>query len=203
MIVQDEALFSSAHAAMVFAFNFSGQQYDKSMMARMASTPGRAGKGLGGLDGAAQAGMIRAELAHLCELHASILIARVAPPTVPCECRHACCSGHKPNQEWVNAIQSLTQLALGELSGHLSHYALRRGIIERYFGIKHVLADLAAQCSVNPDTASAHNAKLVRWLKGMPAKGGMPAVTGAESLAWLRIGDRLQEAGMVETQESS
>jgi len=203
MIVQDEALFSSAHAAMVFAFNFSGQQYDKSMMARMASTPGRAGKGLGGLDGAAQAGMIRAELAHLCELHASILIARVAPPTIPCECQHACCSGHRPNPEWVNAIQSLTQLAIGELSGHLSHYTLRRGIIERYFGIKHVLADLASQCAVNPDTASAHNAKLVRWLKGMPAKGGTPAVTGAEALAWLRIGDRLQEAGMVETQENS
>jgi len=201
MIVQDEALFSSAHAAMVFAFNFSGQQYDKSMMARMASTPGRDGKGLGGLDGAAQAGMIRAELAHLCELHASILIARVAPPTIPCECRHACCSGHKPNTEWVDAIIILTQLAMGELSGHLSHYLLRRGIIERYFGAKHSIGELADQCGVNRDTASAHNAKLVRWLKGQPGKLGADGSIGQETRAWNAITDRLDEAGMIESKK--
>lgn len=201
MIVADEALFGSAHAALVFAFNFSGQQYDKSQMARLAATPGRAGKGLGGLDGAAQAGMIRAELAHLPEPLASILIARVAPHFSPCECRHACCSGQKPNQEWVGAILVLTERALSELSGHLSHYMLRRGIIEKYFGTKHNLIDLADECGVHRDTASAHNAKLMRWLKGAPGKGSAAAVAGAESRAWNLISDRLIETGMVAAKE--
>jgi hypothetical protein len=146
---------------------------------------------------------IRAELAHLDELLANILIARVAPHAVPCECRHACCSGYKPNEEWVNAILVLTQRAISELSGHLSHYLLRRGIIEKFFGAKHSIADLADQCAVNRDTASAHNAKLVRWLKGMPAKGSTAAITGAEGRAWIQIGERLQDAGMVEMNESS
>lgn len=197
LIAENDALFNSAHSALVFAFNFSGQQYDKSMMARMAAAPGRAGKGLGGLDGAAQAGMIRGELARIDPLSANILIARTAPHSIPCECRHACCSGEKPNLEWTNAIGFVTEVALGELSGCLSHYRLRRGIIERFFGVKHNLASLADECHVNRDTASAHNAKLVRWLKGSPAKGSVLAVTGAEGKAWLLIGDLLQDGAMV------
>jgi len=196
-IIEEEALFSSAHAALVFAFNFSGQQYDKSMMARMASGPTREGKGLGGLDGAAQAGMIRAELDRLDPLLMHILIARVAPPAVPCDCGRNCCAGSKPNKVWVDAILFLTERALGEMSGLLSHYLLRRGIIERCFGVKHNLADLADQCGVHRDTASAHNAKLVRWLKGAPAKGRMPAVSGAEHKAWIAVGELLQQTKMI------
>lgn len=85
-------LFESAHGALVFAFNFSGQCYDRPMMNRLASPAVGSGKGLVGLDGAAQAGMIRAEVQTLGKLAEAIIIARIAPRTVPCHCRSARCA---------------------------------------------------------------------------------------------------------------
>lgn len=194
MIIEEEALFSSAHAALVFAFHFSGQQFDKSAMARLASTPGRAGKGLGGLDGAAQAGMIRAELHALGELVENVLIARIAPHSVICECTRACCSGRTPNAEWVNAITWLTREAMAQVAGSLSHYRLRRGIIEKYFGVKHNIADLAEICDVNRHTVTAHQTKLLKWLKG---DTGAP-MSGLEAQAWARIEIALEHAEMID-----
>lgn len=53
--------FTRAHAALVFALNFASDCYDRPVMNRLADGPRAAGKGLAGLDGAAQAGMVRAE----------------------------------------------------------------------------------------------------------------------------------------------
>ena len=78
-----EPLFINAHSALVFAFNFSGQCYDRPMMNRMAAPSVGTGKGLVGLDGAAQAGMIRGEVKSLGKLAEAILIARFAPHSMP------------------------------------------------------------------------------------------------------------------------
>ena len=70
-----EAVFRSARGALMFAFNFTHGTLKKSALAgMMGASPN--GRGLGGLDGAAQAGMIKAEVDHLPELHQAILIAR-------------------------------------------------------------------------------------------------------------------------------
>lgn len=193
VMMYEEALFSSAHAALTFAFNFSGQQYDKSMMARLASTPSKAGKGLGGIDGAAQAGMIRAEL-HACgELVENVLTARMAPKYIICECTHACCSGKKPNHEWEDAIAWLTRDAMSQVAGMLSHYRLRRGIIERHFGVKHNISELADICAVSRNTVAAHQQKILKWLKG----DSRDPMTGLENVCWNRIESALLKAGMV------
>lgn len=61
-----EPMFKSAHAALVFALNYSMQQYDRPLINRIAAGHTKEShKGLSGVDGAAQAGMIRAELARL------------------------------------------------------------------------------------------------------------------------------------------
>ena len=136
-VIQDEVLFSSAHAALTFALNFSGQQFGKSAVATMAAPAGGgSGKGLGGLDGSAQSGMIRAELKRCGELVEALLIARVAPRSSPCSCKHVCCSGKVPNEEYLNAISFLCKEAMPYLAGSLSHYSLRKGLIARYFGEK-------------------------------------------------------------------
>lgn len=62
---QQEYLFDSVHGALTFAYRYSGQQYSPSLMAQMMRGPGRSGKGLGGLDGAAQAGLIRGLIGKL------------------------------------------------------------------------------------------------------------------------------------------
>ena len=161
-----DALFSSAHAALTFAFNFSSQAYDRPMMNRMADGPARSGKGLVGLDGAGQAGMIRREIAALGQLREAIITACFAPQSLPCSCRRPCCSGQTINTEWSDAIGVITQAAVGQLSGCISNHRLRRGIVEKAFGAKVSISDLAVACGVSRDTASAHNEKLVAWLRG-------------------------------------
>lgn len=197
MTDQNESLFSCAHAALTFAFNYSGQQFDKSAMARLASSPSGPGKGLGGLDGAGQAGIVRAELHRCGELIENLLIARVAPKYSICECRSPCCSGMVPNQERSAAINALCTEAMQYVAGGLSHYRLRRGIIERYFGEKIKVSDLASLCGVSEKTVFNHNEKITKWLKGVSRD-----VPGAEARAWHEFEEVLKLAGLIESAEA-
>lgn len=183
--MNEEALFTSAHSALVFAFNFSGQQYDRPMMNRIASPAIGSGKGLAGLDGAAQAGMIKAELRALGLIYEAVLIARIAPKWTPCDCGAPCCGGRKTNGEWFDAIGTLTAYAKDALQGCFSHYNMRNAIVQKYFGVNISLADIADACDVNRDTASSHNARVLKVLKA------------DESKAWAAIDGRLIAAGMV------
>ena len=94
-----QPLFRSAHQALMFAFTFSATQHGTAAAAerqlaefardRYERMPG-GGRGLRGLDGAAQAGMIRRRVEEMPPLHAAALIARFAilsPAT-----RQAACS---------------------------------------------------------------------------------------------------------------
>lgn len=195
-----EPLFESAHGALVFAFNFSGQCYDRPMMNRLASPAIGSGKGLVGLDGAAQAGMIRAEVKTLGKLAESILIARIAPRMTPCSCRSSCCSGHKPNKEWTDAIAILADhVRTTALAGCVSNGLLRREYVVRHFTRKDErisLEALAEKHEIHRDTASAHASKVALLLGGSQAKKGKPAVPGLEGVAMAAIEDRLREIGM-------
>ena len=96
-------LFRSTQDALLFAFRHAGQAYDRPLMLRMADASRGSGAGLAGLDGAAQAGMIRAEVAALGRLHEAVLVARFADRAIPCQCKAACCSGERrvPGQDGV------------------------------------------------------------------------------------------------------
>ena len=187
---ESDPLFRSAHDALVFAFNFSMDLYDRPLMGKMADEARPPGKGLSGLDGAAQAGFVRAELRALGLIPEAILIARIAPQGSPCECRRPCCSGKTLNPDWAEAIKTLTQHALVPLSGCVSHYRLRAAIVQKFFGASVSLVDIAEVCGVNRDTASDHNQKVTKMLKT------------EESAAWGRFESRLIEAGMVEIEKS-
>lgn len=190
-----EPLFRSAHAALVFALNYSMQQYDRPLMNRVAAGPAKGeGKGLSGLDGAAQAGMIRAELARLAPLHQAVLVASIAPQQVPCECRAACCGGWKTNLEWSDAISELTTAAAAAaLAGCVSNGRLRSALIQRLLGAKATLSDLAARHNVDEKTAGAHSAKLKRWLFGANGDGG-----GLHTQAYVSASDAFHACGWIE-----
>jgi len=196
-----EALFRSAHAALVFALQYSKQQYDRPMMNRVAAGPSaHEGKGLAGIDGAGQAGMIRAELERLPRLQQSVLIAAAAEQRVACECRASCCVGWKVNPEWADAISDLTAAAAsGALSGCISNGRLRSALIQRMFGVKVSLAELAERCHVDPDTAGAHNAKVRRWMFGGAAGRGAGGAVGLHQQAQQAICDRLVRCGWIDT----
>lgn len=182
----EEPLFSSAHAALVFAFNFSGQGYDRPVMSRMATPAIGSGKGLAGLDGAAQTGFIRAEVAAIGKLHEAILIARIAPRSTPCSCRSACCSGQRPNVEWHVAVSVLADRSrTSALSGCTSDGRIRRGLVMMYFGgVRMTVAGLAEDSEQARRTVAAHLGRVRRWLKDEEAK------------AWDEIDWRLSVAGM-------
>ena len=196
-----EALFRSAHAALVFALQYSRQQYDRPMMNRVAAGPSlHEGKGLAGIDGAGQAGMIRAELERLPRLQQAVLIAAVAEKQVACECRASCCVGWKPNPEWADAISDLTSAAASAaLSGCVSNGRLRSGLIQRMFGVKVSLVELAERCHVDPDTAGAHNAKIKRWIFGGAAARGASPLAGLHQQAHQAICERLVRCGWIDS----
>lgn len=194
-------LFQNAHGALVFAYNFAGQSYDRPMMNRMATPSVGTGKGLVGLDGAAQSGFIRAEVKAMGKFAEAILIARIAPHSTPCQCRSSCCSGHKPNKEWTNAIATLSDhVRTTALAGCIANGLMRREYVVRYFSTKDQrksLEALADQYEIDRHTVSAHSFKVASYFAGTTEKKGKPSVPGFEHIAFDAIENRLREIGMV------
>jgi hypothetical protein len=159
------ALFTTIHGALRFAFNFSyGTATKTSGINAMMGGAKPKGRGLGGLDGAAQAGMIRSEVAALPKHQADIVVARYVARELPCACRFPCCRGYRENREWADAIDDLTKNVI-RVCPTVSHHRLRRGLVMRHFGVKVSFTELANACNVNRDTASAHNEKIAAYLK--------------------------------------
>lgn len=174
--MNQEPLFASAHAALTFALNYSVQQYDRSLMARLASPSSGAGKGLVGLDGAGQAGMIRAQLESCGRQVEAVMVARIAPRRTPCSCRAPCCSGHTPNKDWTNAVAWLVDdVRNTALAGTTADRRVRKECVVRFFeskGKKKTLEQIADDCGINRKTASAYATRVADYLKGLEHKAG-------------------------------
>lgn len=182
-----EPLFSSTHGALLFAFNFSHQAYDRPVMNRMADGPKRSGKGLVGLDGAGQAGLIRSAVDALGREEAMVITARFAPRREECECTRPCCSGYVPGREWRAAIDHLTEYVLRmAMAGTVSHYRVRNGIVRRIFGDTVNLGELAEHACVGRDTMGDHAKRIAKHLGGI------------EGRAMKAIDDKLYTKGIVE-----
>jgi hypothetical protein len=176
--ITHEPIFASAHSALTFAYNFAPEQYAPSMMAKSIQSGARPppsrfrdarGGSLVGMDGAAQAGMILAEVdnvgALVGESAVYFLAARYAPHHVPCACRYPCCVGYRPARAFAEAVLWITHAAIDELEGHGVNYRLRRGLVLRFFGERENMSELAKFASVSRDMASQHNARLLPWFK--------------------------------------
>ncbi len=188
-----DALFEDSFEALLFAFNYSGQSYNRPWMNRMAAraegcVPERK-KGLFGLDGAAQAGMIRAEVRELGKIPEAILTARFAPHHFPCVCASACCSGKKANAEWVDAVALLADhMRAAALAKTGADYRMRRACVARFFSAnakKFSIEEIARACDVSRNTASAHVSRVARLLRTL------------EASAQDAIAERLHAIGMV------
>ena len=122
----DDPLFKSTHDALVFAFQYAGQQSPKTP-AMAYRNPGDApigkGKGLSGLDGAAQAGMILAEVDRLPDDQHNVIVARYGHVLHECPC----CEQDAPSDEWRLAIDALSRCV--ELEG--VHRKVRLMMVER------------------------------------------------------------------------
>ncbi|KWD49683.1 DNA-binding protein [Burkholderia ubonensis] len=193
----NEIEFKSAFDAVRFALAYSTQQYGETMMAkRLRGESSGAGMGLVGLDGAGQAGMIRAKVWELPELHLAVIVARAAPRELPCSCGKACCSGSQPNPEWQTAISWLTDASAAYCSG-FSLYRVRRAIIEGVFGVKRSMADVAEDCGAHVNTVSKQNAAVRKWLEG----NSKTNTSGIVDTAWAAVERKLSHIGLLKNRE--
>jgi hypothetical protein len=189
--VQHDGIFKSAHEAVIFACNYTAQQYAMSPMAKLLQRGGNgSGRGLVGLDGAAQSGMVLAELQHIDYMHMLVLVARSAPRKERCECSHACCSGWKANPIYRDAVSQLTDLVVPALAGAFSLRRFRLAVIEKYFGEKIKIKDVAADLGIPPRTAERHASLIKTHLKE------------AEKTAWTEWYGQLDGAGMIVSQNT-
>ena len=184
-----EIHFQSASEALIFALNAAIQaDYPRPVMNKLAAPATGSGHGLAGLDAAAQAGMIRAEIRGMGELAESVLFARFAPRGIPCACRAPCCSGNKRNPEWVNAISALADyMRTTALGGCVTNGMMRQQYVARYFtgSSKVSIHDLAEKHGLVENTVAAHAGKVVKALKAF------------EHAAMEAADDRLRSVGMV------
>lgn len=189
-------LFTSAETAVKFAVNFSSTtNISRSAMLKLMNPPcGSGGKGLGGLDGAAQAGMILAEVKRVGEFGEACIIARTALRMLPCSCRSDCCGGHKPNWMWMDAISVASNETWKAIEdqrepgkrGDKNDAVMRRMIVAKYFGASAKIGDIARKCDVTDLTIINHRTKIMKVLKK------------AEGEAWMLLESYLQECGVIE-----
>ena len=168
--------FTSVRDALVFAFSYVAQHYDAPAMYRAIAASGqqREGKGLHGIDGAGQSGMIRAELGRLSEDHQALLALSYAPRSWPCGCGRSCCSGQARNDEWADALSHLVDRAVPcALAGCITHYRARRALVLRALvkvdairGQKaDTLEEIALAVGVHRNTITDHNKRVLDWIR--------------------------------------
>lgn len=139
MEYQDTPLFKSSHAALIFAFHYAGQQSPKTPMGKMLGGASLGnGKGLSGLDGAAQAGMILSEFDKLDKHQRLVLLIRFGDVRHTC----TCCGQLAPSDEWLEAVDALSW-AIG-LEGYpriVRHAMIERAVCRKKWDAKRVSED--------------------------------------------------------------
>lgn len=161
--VLSEPVFDNTHHALTFAFRFSSQQYGESLLWKLQNRGLGSGKGLVGLDGAGQAGMVLAEINRLEPIEIAALVARYAPRCEPCPC----CGADKTTAAWREAVEALA--AWCEPMA-VSNLRVRRELVAKHFGVRVDFVALAARHGVNRKTVAEHYALIVRRLKELEAR---------------------------------
>lgn len=178
--MSEEYLFDSAHDALLFSFRFCGQQYAKAPSIFRRAGIGT-GKGLAGLDGAAQAGFISQEVRALGLLHRYALIARFAERFTQC----SQCGSHANTAEWLGACRWLAEEMRKEVAPD-AHIRLMDLLVQRHFSVhKRTLADIATQFGDGESKVKHINAALNPVLKRL------------ELAATARMEERLASLGII------
>lgn len=158
-------LFRNPHDALMFALRFSSQQYAQTPMAKQlriaaAAAGGGAGigsgKGLVALDGAAQAGIIRARVEKLSPLQRAAIVARFSERVESCPC----CGADKPLDDYRGAIQTIASWAEQFVTGTTTEHRLRYAIVQEYFERCKAIGNAAERLGIVKRTAYYQKAKI-------------------------------------------
>jgi len=150
-------LFRNHDDALTFAMRFTSQQYPQSDLAKLMRTPGiGGGKGMIGLDGAAQAGIIKNRIERLGELERAAIIARYSARVDTCPC----CGNDKALDEYKNAILNLANWACAFIGNAESVQRIRYAIVQEYFERGNMLGKEAEKLNVPKRTAYDQKKKI-------------------------------------------
>lgn len=165
----EEPLFGSAWSALAFAFRYSTQQYQPTPMARLMRGSIGSGKGLVGLDGAAQAGLIRAIVDKLPEFERCAIVARFA----------------LDQRESLGAKLVLVGPATASLGTGVHNRRMVDNLVQRFYGRRCHLKDIAETYGVHANTMTERWACVKRQLTSLEHR----AIDRAEAA--------FQQAGLV------
>ena len=171
------ALFNSAYSALTFAYNFNGTNV---VTATMGLPPaGGNGKGLGGLDGAAEAGNIQRIVKEFGEVSEALMVARFAPPRLPCSCHRPCCCGWTPNLEWKRAVRIVAEDVRYTCFNGGGDVIYRTEIASQYFlkdQERDAIEGIAARCHMPRASAYRHLKSIIAMYRGTRSKKGIEQV---------------------------
>lgn len=172
-------IFRSTHDALVFAFNFSHEQYSTPAAAKlMSASQIGAGKGLVGVDGAGQAGMILAAVWRLPALERHAIIARYGQQPVNCPC----CGAERRSEQWQLAVEGLAAWAV---PAGISKMRVRRDLLKLFFLRKGTLKEIATRGGEDRRKLGEQYAVIAKRLQQVEAK------------AQASMDDALRASGMV------
>ncbi|OHV96606.1 hypothetical protein AKG95_18000 [Janthinobacterium lividum] len=182
-----EELFKNTHDALMFAYNYSSQQYALSPMSKlMKGGGGGSGKGLVSLDGAGQSGIILTRLAQMTPLERACITARYAPRYEECPC---CLNKDKMTEQYREAIAELAEWALSVCTG-LTIRNMRGAIIRSFFERGVSITAAAKELNVAKATAYDQKARIHKALKDLDGR----AQRAADAQLAGMCGDLVQEA---------
>ncbi|RQM44735.1 hypothetical protein EHZ19_26905 [Paraburkholderia bannensis] len=172
MNARHEGIFRSAEEAITFACNYSSQQYAMSPMAKLLQGPARgSGRGLTGLDGAGQAGMVFAELQRIDYWQLAALVTRKLPRSERCDCRRTCCSGWKLNPLFEESVNQLADYVALTLTPVPPVKEFRVAVIMKYFGEKANPLDVAQRLEIKKNAAERHITAIRKCIKDLEKDG--------------------------------
>jgi hypothetical protein len=189
-----EPLFRSVNHALAFAHNFTHGTLKRTGLQKMMGGPVKSGRGLAGLDGAAQAAIIKSMIEAMPKVYSSTLIARFAPQQDECSCGRSCCRGWKESEDWARAIDWLAAhvYEIGLCAG-IGHWKFRRSVLMRYFGSSISFLTIANECGVHRHTASELNLRIVDYFRGK----SIDAKKGVEWRARIEFEGKLAASGLI------
>ena len=160
-----DALFASTHNALRFAFEFSPEQYGEGTLAGLLKRAAGlgSGKGLVGLDGAAQAGLILAEVWRLPALERHAIIARYGQRRISCRC----CGSLGMSDEWKLAVEGIAAWAVPT---GLSNHRARREIVGRFFTRSGTVKEIAERYGLERKRLGEQVAAMEKRIKDLEAR---------------------------------